>query len=44
MALEQVIIGKAAVTIYPTGQITYADGPHRAPASPGAGPAAADTS
>jgi len=37
-------IGKAAVTIYPAGQITYADG-HTGPAScPGALPAADDTS
>ena len=36
--------GKAAVTIYPAGQITYADG-HTVPAScPGARPAADDTS
>ena len=36
--------GKAAVTIYPAGQITYADG-HTVPAScPGALPAADDTS
>ena len=36
--------GKAAVTIYPAGQITYADG-HTGPAAcPGAHPAAADTS
>jgi hypothetical protein len=36
--------GKASVTIYPAGQITYADG-HTGPAAcPGARPAAADTS
>jgi hypothetical protein len=36
--------GKAAVTIYPAGQITYADG-HTGPAAcPGARPAAGDTS
>jgi hypothetical protein len=36
--------GKAAVTIYPAGQITYADG-HTGPAAcPGAPPAAEDTS
>ena len=36
--------GKAAVTIYPAGQITYADGHTRPAACPGARPAATDTS
>jgi hypothetical protein len=36
--------GKAAVTIYPAGQITYADGRTRPAAWPGGRPAAADTS
>ena len=37
--------GKAAVTIYPAGQITYADGHTRPAACPGGRPAAAaDTS
>jgi len=36
--------GKAAVTIYPAGQITYADGHARPAACPGGRPAAADTS
>jgi hypothetical protein len=36
--------GKAAVTIYPAGQITYAGGHTRPAACPGARPAAADTS
>lgn len=36
--------GKAAVTIYPAGQITYADGHTRPAACPGARPAAGDTS
>ena len=36
--------GKAAVTIYPAGQITYADGHTRPAACPGARPAAEDTS
>ena len=36
--------GKAAVTIYPAGQITYADGHTRPAACPGGRPAAEDTS